>query len=364
MSETISVGLGQRGYEIHVAAGVLARAGELLKPFARGKVPIVTDRHVAALHLEPLIASLHNAGIVTCQHVLEPGEQSKSFAGLERLSSELLQDGVDRGGLIVALGGGVIGDLTGFAAGVLKRGIDFAQIPTTLLAQVDSSVGGKTAINTPEGKNLVGLFHQPRIVIADTAVLKTLPKRELLAGYAEVVKYGALGDADFFAWLEKNGASALAGDAGAMDHVVAHSCRMKAGIVARDERETGERALLNLGHTFGHALEAATGYSQRLLHGEGVAIGIALAFQLSAQLGLCPAADVVRVEDHLRAMALPAAIADISGPRPSPDKLLEHMARDKKVKDGQLAFILVRGVGRAFVTGDVPMAAVQAVLGA
>jgi 3-dehydroquinate synthase len=364
MSEIISVGLGQRSYDIHVGAGALARAGELLKPFARGRVPIVTDRHVAALYLEPLIASLHGAGIATCQHVLEPGERSKSFSGLERLSSELLQDGVDRGGLIVALGGGVIGDLTGFAAGVLKRGIDFAQVPTTLLAQVDSSVGGKTAINTPEGKNLVGMFHQPRIVIADTAVLQTLPKRELLAGYAEVVKYGALGNADFFAWLEENGAAALAGDAGAMDHAVARSCRMKADIVVRDERETGERALLNLGHTFGHALEAATGYSQRLLHGEGVAIGTALAFRLSAQLGLCSGADARRIEAHLRAVGLPAAIADVPGARPSADKLLEHMAQDKKVKDGKLTFILVQGIGRAFVTGDVPMAAVRAVLAA
>jgi 3-dehydroquinate synthase len=364
MSETIRVGLGERSYDIHVGAGGIARAGELLKPFARGTVPIVTDRHVAMLHLAPLIASLHGAGIKTSQHVIEPGESSKSFPGLERLSSELLQTGIDRGGLIIALGGGVIGDLTGFAAGVLKRGIDFAQIPTTLLAQVDSSVGGKTAINTPEGKNLIGLFHQPRVVIADTTVLKTLPKRELLAGYAEVMKYGALGDAAFFDWLEKNGTAALAGDAKAMDYTVAQSCRMKADIVARDERETGDRALLNLGHTFGHALEAATGYSQRLLHGEGVAIGTALAFRLSAQLGLSPATDAERIERHLHAVGLPAAIGDISGPRPPADLLLEHMAHDKKVKDGKLTFILVRGIGKAFVTRDVPMDAVRTVLAA
>jgi len=302
--------------------------------------------------------------IKTSQHVLEPGEASKSFGGLERLTSELLNDGIDRGGLVIALGGGVIGDLTGFAAGILKRGIDFVQIPTTLLAQVDSSVGGKTAINTPEGKNLVGLFHQPRMVIADTGVLKSLPKRELLAGYAEVVKYGALGDGDFFAWLEKNGQAALSGDPAAIDHTVAHSCQMKADIVARDERETGDRALLNLGHTFGHALEAATGFSQRLLHGEGVAIGTALAFRLSAQLGLCSAADGERFEGHLKAVGLPATIADISGARPTPDALIEHMAHDKKVKDGKLTFILLRGIGQAFVTRDVPLDAVRAVLAA
>jgi 3-dehydroquinate synthase len=356
--------LGDRSYDIHVDAGGLAQAGALLKPLALGTVPIVTDRHVAGLHLEALVASLRAAGIATSQHVIEPGEQSKSFKGLERLVSELLSDGVDRGGLIVALGGGVIGDLTGFAAGVLKRGIDFAQIPTTLLAQVDSSVGGKTAINTAEGKNLVGLFHQPRIVIADTALLKTLPKRELLAGYAEVMKYGALGDAAFFVWLEKNAAAALAGDAAAIDYAVAHSCRMKADIVARDERETGDRALLNLGHTFGHALEAATGYSQRLLHGEGVAIGTALAFRLSARLGLCPPADGERIERHLRSAGLPATIGDISGSRPSPEVLLEHMAHDKKAKGGKLTFILAHGIGRAFVASDVPADAVRAVLAA
>ncbi len=364
MSDTIRVSLAQRSYDIHVGAGGIARAGELVKPLARGSVPIVTDRHVAALHLEALIHSLHAAGIPTTQHVVEPGEQSKSFAGLERLSSELLKAGVDRGGIIVALGGGVIGDLTGFAAGVLKRGIDFAQIPTTLLAQVDSSVGGKTAINTAEGKNLVGLFHQPRVVIADTTVLKTLPRRELLAGYAEVAKYGALGDAAFFAWLEQNAAKALGGDPTAIDHAVAHSCRMKADIVARDERETGDRALLNLGHTFGHALEAATGYSQRLLHGEGVAIGTALAFHLSARLGLCAAADAERVERHLISVGLPTAISDIAGNRPPSGILLEHMSHDKKVQDGKLTFILARGIGQAFVTRDVPIDAVRAVLAA
>jgi 3-dehydroquinate synthase len=311
-----------------------------------------------------LIASLTQAGIKTLPIVLAPGEGTKSFAGLERLTTELLRANVDRGGLIVALGGGVIGDLVGFAAGVLKRGVDFAQIPTTLLSQVDSSVGGKTAINVPEGKNLVGMFHQPRIVIADIATLKTLPRRELLAGYAEVVKYGALGDAEFFAWLEANGAKALAGDAAALTRIVAHSCRMKADIVARDERETGERALLNLGHTFGHALEAATGFSDRLLHGEGVAIGTVLALDLSAKLGLSPDTDAIRFAKHLKAAGLPAAIADIPGPRPDADTLIAAMAHDKKVKDGKLTFVLVKGLGHAFTSRDVPLDAVRSVLSA
>ena len=360
--EKITVGLGDRSYDIHVGAGLLANTGSLLPAAPGTTIPIVTDTHVAPLHLDALAASLKGAGHKTHPIVVEAGEGTKSFAGLEKLTSALLQSSVDRGGLIIALGGGVIGDLTGFAAGVLKRGIDFAQIPTTLLAQVDSSVGGKTAINTAEGKNLVGLFHQPKIVIADVALLSTLPPRELRAGYAEVVKYGALGDADFFTWLEAHGAGGLAGDTAALTHIVAHSCRVKANIVARDERETGERALLNLGHTFGHALEAATGYSDRLLHGEGVAVGMALAFRLSAKLGLSPAADTDRVERHLRASGLPASIADIVGPRPSIDTLLTHMAHDKKAKDGKLTFVLVRGLGRAFVTNDVPLEAVRETL--
>ena len=356
MSEKITVGLEGRSYDIHVGPGLLARAPELLKPFRRGPLPVVTDANVAALY--PAAFAEEDAVKI----VLEPGEATKSFAGLERLSGELLRSGVDRGGLIVAFGGGVVGDLTGFAAGILKRGIAFAQIPTTLLAQVDSSVGGKTAINAPEGKNLVGLFHQPKIVIADTDLLRTLPKRELLSGYAEVVKYGALGDRAFFEWLEANGADALAGDGAAMVHAVAHSCRMKAAIVARDERETGERALLNLGHTFGHALEAATGYGTRLLHGEGVAIGMALAFRLSMRLGICPDQDAERFSRHLRATGLPAAIADIPGARPGAAELIAHMRHDKKARDGRIAFVLVRGIGEAFVTDDVPMDAVAEVL--
>ncbi|HEX3808725.1 MAG TPA: 3-dehydroquinate synthase [Rhizomicrobium sp.] len=353
MSERIAVSLGDRSYDIHIGANLLARAGELLKPFARGPVPVVTDSTVAALHLQTLVQSLKNAGIEAHPIVIEPGESEKSFAGLERLSSALLDSGVSRDGLIVALGGGVIGDLTGLAAGLLKRGVAFAQIPTTLLAQVDSSVGGKTAIDTPQGKNLIGMFHQPRIVIADTGVLSTLPKRERRAGYAEVVKYGALGDADFFGWLETNGAKALGGDEAALTHIVAHSCRMKSAIVARDERESGERALLNLGHTFAHALETERGYTSDLLHGEAVAVGMTLAFDLSVALGLCPLADAARLKAHLKAAGLPASIADLKGPRPMPESLLAHMAHDKKATQGKLAFVLARGIGRAFVSTEV-----------
>ncbi|MEJ0025590.1 MAG: 3-dehydroquinate synthase [Rhizomicrobium sp.] len=362
MSETLTVSLAERSYPIHIGPGLLSRAGELLKPFARGPLPVVTDSHLGEMHLAALLDVLGHAGLDARPIVLEPGEATKSFVGLETLTNALLHTGVDRSGLVVAFGGGVIGDLTGFAAGVLKRGVAFAQIPTTLLAQVDSSVGGKTAINTQAGKNLVGLFHQPRIVIADTDVLASLPRRELLAGYAEVAKYGALGDAAFFEWLEANGARALGGDSNAMVHAVAHSCRMKADIVARDERETGDRALLNLGHTFGHALEAATGFSGRLLHGEGVAIGMALAFRLSVELGLCSGQDAERFARHLKAVGLPSSIADIPDPRPDVETLLEHMAHDKKVKDGRVTFILLKRIGEAFVTADVPLAAVRAML--
>jgi len=364
MSEKITVGLGERAYDIHVGSGLLKQAGALLKPMAKGVVPVVTDSHVADIHLPQLLEGLRQAGLDARAIVMPPGEVSKSFAGLERLSGALLDMEIDRKGLVVALGGGVIGDLTGFAAGVLKRGVAFAQIPTTLLAQVDSSVGGKTAINATQGKNLIGLFHQPRIVIADTSLLGTLPRRELLAGYAEVAKYGALGDAQFFEWLELKAAKALAGDEKAMVKAVAHSCRMKAEIVARDERETGDRALLNLGHTFGHALEAATGFSDRLVHGEGVAIGMALAFRLSVTLGLCPGQDAERFVRHLKAVGLPSSIGDIAGARPGAGELMRHMAHDKKVTDGKLTFILLRGLGQAFVTREVPLEAVKEVLGA
>ena len=367
MSRTVEVALGTRSYAIHIGAGLLADAGALLGPSiaksAHGKpIAVVTDENVARLYFPSFAESLRAAGMEALPIVLPPGERTKSFSHLEALTERLLAAEVERGGLIVALGGGVIGDLTGFAAGILKRGVDFAQVPTTLLAQVDSSVGGKTAINTREGKNLVGLFYQPRIVIADTNVLATLPKRELLGGYAEIVKYGALGDAPFFDWLERNGADALSGKPDAIAHAVAHSCKMKAAIVARDEREQGDRALLNLGHTFGHGLEAATGYSDRLAHGEGVAIGCVLAFKLSERLGLCPEGDARRIEAHLAAAGLPTAIGRIPGPRPAAEDILGHMRHDKKASGGRMIFILAKGIGKAFIGRDVPEDAVRAVL--
>ncbi|HEY2446333.1 MAG TPA: 3-dehydroquinate synthase [Rhizomicrobium sp.] len=364
MSEQVSVLLGDRSYAVHVGSGLMDRAGALLAPFARGAVTIVTDRNVAGLHLDRFAIALRKSGIEPQPIVIDPGENTKSFRGFEQLANALLSANVERDGLIVAFGGGVVGDLAGFAAGVLKRGVAYAQVPTTLLAQVDSSVGGKTAINTPHGKNLVGLFHQPRIVIADTAFLTTLPRREYFAGYSEVVKYGALGDADFFAWLESHVAQLNDREAGTLVHAVAQSCRTKARIVGRDERETGERALLNLGHTFAHALEAATGYSDRLIHGEAVAIGLVLALQLSAHLGFCAPSEAERLERHLRAMSLPVRIAEIPGPRPDADELIAYMAHDKKSRGGRMSFVLVHGIGRAFTTSDVAVDALRALLAA
>ncbi len=366
MTTSVPVALGDRSYHIHIGDGVLRDSGELLlrhldKSSPR-RIPVVTDETVAKLHYPALAASLTAAGLTPSPIVLPPGEQTKSFSGLERLVDLLLDQNIERGSLIVALGGGVIGDLTGFSAGVVKRGIDFAQVPTTLLAQVDSSVGGKTAINTAQGKNLVGLFYQPRIVIADTALLSTLPKRELLGGYAEIAKYGLLGDADFFAWLEQNGPRALAGDAKATAHAVAHSCAMKAAIVAKDEREEGDRALLNLGHTFGHGLEAATHYSDRLIHGESVALGCVLAFKLSAKLGHATAEDVARVERHFASVGLPTRLAKIGQPQPTPDEVLAHMRHDKKARGSRMNFILAKGIGHAFMSREVPEDAVRAVL--
>ena len=360
--EIVTVGLGDRAYDIHVGAGLTARAGEYLAPLAKGVIPVVSDQNVSALHLAKVIESLQGAGLTPVPIILPAGEGSKSFAELETLCGQLLDTGVGRDGVVVALGGGVIGDLTGFAAGILKRGISFVQMPTTLLAQVDSSVGGKTAINTAQGKNLVGLIHQPRLVLIDTTLLETLPARQMRAGYAEIVKYGALGDAGFFAWLEEHGAKALAGDTAALAHMVTTSCRMKAAIVARDEFETGERALLNLGHTFGHALEAELGYSDRLLHGEAVAIGTVQAFRLSASLGLCDQSDVARLVKHLRDVGLRTDPRDLPSFSPSPDALIAHMSHDKKVHDGKLTFILAHGLGKALISRDVPLDAVRAVL--
>lgn len=351
MAEIVNVPLGERAYDIRVEAGVLTRcAGALEGILQRPFLPIVTDEKVAALHLEPLQAGLRAAGIDSSAIILPAGEGTKSFVFLEQVLDELIAAKVERRDVILALGGGVIGDLTGFAAGLLRRGVPFVQAPTTLLAQVDSSVGGKTAINSKRGKNLIGLFNQPRRVLADIAALDTLPRREFLAGYAEVAKYGLLGDANFFSWLEQNAEKLINGDRAARVQAVVHSCRMKAAIVARDEREDGDRALLNLGHTFGHALEAETGYSSRLLHGESVAIGCVLAFALSARLGLCPPDDVARVRRHFAAVGLPVSPAAYAT---DAKRLLDHMRQDKKVVGGTLTFILTRGIGQAFVTREV-----------
>lgn len=355
----VDVALGDRSYDIHIGPGLLARAGDLIAPVLRRKRTfIVTDQTVAGLHLEPLRAAFAAAGIESAAVVLPAGEGTKCYAQLEHLTGRLLDAGAERSDMIVALGGGVIGDLTGFAASVLRRGVDFVQVPTTLLAQVDSSVGGKVAINVPQGKNLIGAFHQPRLVLCDIDVLNTLPAREFMAGFAEVVKYGLLGDDAFFGWLEQNGRAMIDGDAGLRQQAVTVSCTNKAAVVAADEREAGQRALLNLGHTFGHALEAETGYSSTLLHGEGVAIGMMMAFQFSQDLNLCAPADVARVSGFYAAAGLPGTVHDIAGygsavPRFSADKLLHHMYQDKKVSDGKLTFVLTKGIGQAFVQKDV-----------
>lgn len=353
--ETVRVELGPRSYDIVVGDDVLAMAGEIMAPVLRSpRVIVVTDENVAPLHLHALTRSLSNADIATEAILLPAGEQTKDFVHFERLMNEILGRGIDRDTSLVALGGGVIGDITGFAAACALRGIDFIQVPTTLLAQVDSSVGGKTGINSPHGKNLIGAFHQPRLVLADSRVLRTLPRREMLAGYAEVVKYGLINDAAFFAWLEGHGSDLVEGDPAKIRHAVVTSCKAKAAIVAQDETERGARALLNLGHTFGHALEAETGFGHILLHGEAVAIGMAMAFDLSVRMGLCPAEDAARVRRHLGAVGLPTGTNFTNSMVWSPKRLIGHMAKDKKVSGGQLTFILARGIGEAFVTRDVP----------
>ncbi|AHD01020.1 3-dehydroquinate synthase [Leisingera methylohalidivorans] len=363
MERKVHVPLGERAYDVVIAPGLLAQAGERIKPLLkRPQVAVVTDETVAAKHLEGLRAGLAAAGIEMTALALPPGESTKGWPQFSRAVEWLLEQKVERGDVVVAFGGGVIGDLAGFAAAVLRRGVRFVQIPTSLLAQVDSSVGGKTGINAPQGKNLIGAFHQPSLVLADTSILETLTPRDFLSGYGEVVKYGLLGDADFFAWLEEHGPALAEGDVAARVEAVARSVQMKADIVVRDETEQGDRALLNLGHTFCHALEAATGYSDRLLHGEGVAIGCALAFELSAKLGLCSQEDPSRVRAHLKAMGMKTDLADIPGDLPGAEVLLELMGQDKKVVEDQLRFILARGIGEAFVTGDVPPEAVLAVL--
>src|SRR4051794_13682037 len=359
----VEVALENRAYDIVIGRGVLASLGERVARLRPGvRTAIVTDRTVAKYWLEPAEASLAAAGIPTSRIVVEEGEVSKTYAGLERVSEALISAKIERNDLVIALGGGVVGDLAGFAAAILRRGVDFVQVPTSLLAQVDSSVGGKTGINSPQGKNLVGAFHQPVLVIADTGVLDTLPPRQFRAGYAEVAKYGLLGDEAFFTWLESNHADILSGGA-AREHAIATSCRAKAAIVMRDERENGERALLNLGHTFGHALEAATGFSDRLFHGEGVAVGMVLAAELSAQLGKISENDVARVRHHLATVGLPTHLQDIAGftqeGLADADALMALMAQDKKVKRGKLTFILLEAVGRAVIANDVEPALVR-----
>ncbi|NSY38200.1 3-dehydroquinate synthase [Leisingera sp. ANG59] len=363
MERTVHVPLGERAYDVVIGPGLLAQAGERIKPLLkRPQVAVLTDETVAEKHLESLRAGLAAAGVEMTALALPPGEATKGWPQFTRSVEWLLAQKVERGDVVIAFGGGVIGDLAGFAAAVLRRGVRFVQIPTSLLAQVDSSVGGKTGINAPQGKNLIGAFHQPSLVLADTSVLETLTSRDFLSGYGEVVKYGLLGDAAFFAWLEENGPALAEGDVAARVEAVARSVQMKADIVVRDETEQGDRALLNLGHTFCHALEAATGYSDRLLHGEGVAIGCALAFELSSKLGLCSQEDPSRVRAHLKAMGMKTDLADIPGELPGAEALLDLMGQDKKVVAGQLRFILARGIGDAFVTGDVQPGAVLEVL--
>jgi 3-dehydroquinate synthase len=361
--ETVHVDLNERSYDIHIGPNLLPDAGTFIKPhLRRSHVAIITDETVAGLHLATLEAGLAAAGITSVVLELPAGEATKSWDMLQKSVEWLLSEKIERDDTVIAFGGGVIGDLAGFCAAILRRGVRFIQIPTSLLAQVDSSVGGKTGINSPHGKNLVGAFYQPQLVLADVDVLGTLTPRDFLAGYGEVVKYGMLGDAAFFEWLEDNGPAMAAGDMEKRIMAVKRSCQMKADIVARDEKEHGDRALLNLGHTFCHALEAATGYSDRLLHGEGVAIGCALAFETSMRLGLCSQEAPSRVRAHLKAMGMKVDLSDIDGGLPDADGLLALMAQDKKVQGGKLAFIMARSIGDSFVTRDVDLDVVKSVL--
>ncbi|MDQ7070808.1 MAG: 3-dehydroquinate synthase [Rhodobacterales bacterium] len=363
MSEIVHVNLAERSYDIHIGPGLLERSGALIAPLLeRPKVAVVTDENVAELHLTTLRNGLLENNITMSHIVLPAGESTKAWPQFERTVEWLLAEQIERNDVVVAFGGGVIGDLAGFAASVLRRGVRFVQIPTSLLAQVDSSVGGKTGINAPQGKNLIGAFHQPSLVLADTGVLGTLTERDFLAGYGEVVKYGMLGDIEFFQWLENNGPALAAGDMALRIEAVKRSCQMKADIVARDELEKGDRALLNLGHTFCHALEAATGFGDRLLHGEGVAIGCALAFEVSARSGLCSQEDPSRVRAHLIDMKMKADLSDIAGELPDADGLMALMLQDKKMMGGTLHYVMARGIGDAFVTSDVDPNVVRQVL--
>ena len=346
----VNVSLGERSYDITISDGLLAHAGRTIAPLlARPVTAIVTDENVAHHHLKTLTDSLDQAGVKYTSIIVPAGEQTKSYTRLAQVCDAILAAGMERNDHIIAFGGGVIGDLAGFAAAIVRRGIGFIQIPTSLLAQVDSSVGGKTGINSSHGKNLVGAFHQPVAVLADINVLNTLPARELAAGYAEVAKYGLLGDTEFFSWLEDNAARIFAGDPQARIHAIRTSCQAKAAIVARDERESGDRALLNLGHTFGHALESATGYSNKLLHGEGVAIGMAQAFRFSEQLGICRPGAAARTEKHLKSVGLPTDVSEIRAHLPDAGKLVDIMRQDKKAEAGHINFILVKDVGNAYI---------------
>jgi len=361
-ANVVRVALDARGYDIAIGRGLLAGLGERIKTLRPGaRVAIVTDENVAKIHLGAAEAALKSCGIDSARIVVTAGENSKGYPTFENICEAIITARVERNDLVVALGGGVIGDLAGFAAACVRRGLDFVQVPTTLLAQVDSSVGGKTGINSRQGKNLIGAFHQPVLVIADTALLDTLPKREFRAGYAEVAKYALLGDTAFFAWLEKSWQDVFAGGP-AREHAIAVCCRGKAGIVARDERETGERALLNLGHTFGHALEAGCGFSDRLLHGEAVALGMTLAFEFSAKRGLVAAKEVARAKAHLAAVGLPTQLKNVPGGAPGADVLMDLIAQDKKVRRGTLTFILLRGIGQAFIENKVDAAEVRTFL--
>lgn len=364
MAATLQVALGDRSYDIMVGPGLLARAGASIRPLlASPRVFVVTDETVETLHLGTLKDSLDAAGIANHGVVLPAGEQTKDLVHLESLLDAMLEAGCERGTTVLALGGGVIGDLSGFAASILLRGVPFIQIPTTLLSQVDSSVGGKTGVNTRQGKNLVGSFYQPKLVLADIDALSTLSPRDLRSGYAEVVKYGLIDDAAFFEWLEKNGRALLAGSKDAREKAVLTSCAAKARIVAEDERESGRRALLNLGHTFAHALEAEGGYGEALQHGEAVSVGLCMAFELSVRMGLCPRRDAERVERHLRALGMPVdppALPD--GRAWSAKALLSHFAKDKKVRDGKVTFVLARGIGQSFLCREVETPAVLSVL--
>ncbi|MGR9152080.1 3-dehydroquinate synthase [Rhizobium leguminosarum] len=352
---TVHVPLGERAYDILIGPGLIARAGAEIATRLKGrKAAVVTDENVALLYLKALVASLDEAGIASAEVVLPAGEKTKSFEHLITACDKVLEARVERNDYVIALGGGVIGDLSGFAAGIVRRGVRFVQVPTSLLSQVDSSVGGKTGINSRHGKNLIGVFHQPDLVLADTDVLNSLSAREFRAGYAEVAKYGLIDKPDFFAWLEANWKAVFTGGSARIEAIAA-SCQAKADVVVADERENGQRALLNLGHTFGHALEAATAYdSSRLVHGEGVSIGMVLAHEFSARMNLASPDDARRVERHLKEVGLPTRISDIPGDLPPAETLMDAIAQDKKVKSGKLTFILTRGVGQSFVADDVP----------